>query len=246
MTAMEINNMQNKQIITAFILGAGLGTRLRPLTENIPKPLLEISGRPIITYAMEHLLSAGVKRFIVNTHHCANKYAEAFPKNNYKDIPITFRHEPVLLDTAGGIKNIEDLIGEDERIIVYNGDIITNMPIEMLIRKHFKLKTSVTLALRSQGPLLNVNIDDNGYVCDMRHILKNQGAKSCLFAGIYIVEKSFLSRLQQGKVESIVIPLVKMIKENPRSLGGAVIDDGYWHDLGTIEEYEKLKKTGIN
>ncbi len=238
--------MQNKQIITAFILGAGLGTRLRPLTENIPKPLLEISGRPIITYAMEHLLSAGVKRFIVNTHHCANKYAEAFPKNNYKDIPITFRHEPVLLDTAGGIKNIEDLIGEDERIIVYNGDIITNMPIEMLIRKHFKLKTSVTLALRSQGPLLNVNIDDNGYVCDMRHILKNQGAKSCLFAGIYIVEKSFLSRLQQGKVESIVIPLVKMIKENPRSLGGAVIDDGYWHDLGTIEEYEKLKKTGIN
>lgn len=238
--------MQNKQIITAFILGAGLGTRLRPLTENTPKPLLQIGGKSIISYAMQHLRTAGVKRFIVNTHHCPEKYKEAFPENNWKGIPITFRHEPALLDTAGGIKNIEDLIGEDERIIVYNGDIITNMPIEMLIRKHFKLKTSVTLALRSQGPLLNVNIDDNGYVCDMRHILKNQGAKSCLFAGIYIVEKSFLNRLQQGKVESIVIPLVKMIKENPRSLGGAVIDDGYWHDLGTIEEYEKLKKTGIN
>jgi len=238
--------MQNKNINTAFILGAGLGTRLRPLTENTPKPLLQIGGKSIISYAMQHLRAAGVKRFIVNTHHCPEKYKEAFPENNWKGIPITFRHEPVLLDTAGGIKNIEDLIGEDERIIVYNGDIITNMPIEMLIRKHFALKTSVTLALRSQGPLLNVNIDDNGYVCDMRHILKNQGAKSCLFAGIYIVEKSFLSRLQQGKVESIVIPLVKMIKENPRSLGGAVIDDGYWHDLGTVGEYEKLKKTGIN
>ena len=79
---------------------------------------------------MEHLRAIGVKRFIVNTHHCAEKYAEVFPKNNWQGIPITFRHEPVLLDTAGGIKNIEDLIAEDERIIVYNGDIITNMPLE--------------------------------------------------------------------------------------------------------------------
>ncbi len=234
-----------KNITTAFILGAGLGTRLRPLTENIPKPLLEIGGRPIITYAMEHLRAIGVKRFIVNTHHCAEKYAEAFPENNFKGIPITFRHEPVLLDTTGGIKNIEDLIADDERIMVYNGDIITNMPIELLIRKHFELKTSVTLALRSTGPLLNVNVDKEGFVCDMRHILKNEGMKSCLFAGIYIVEKSFLGRLTVGKIESIVLPLVEMIKENQRSIGAVVIDDGFWYDVGTVEEYEKLKRKGI-
>jgi NDP-sugar pyrophosphorylase family protein len=237
--------MINKKNNTAFILGAGLGTRLRPLTENTPKPLLEIGGRPIITYAMAHLRAVGVKRFIVNTHHCAGKYAEAFPENNWKGIPITFRHEPVLLDTAGGIKNIEDLIAEDERIIVYNGDIITNMPIELLIKKHFELKTSVTLALRSTGPLLNVNIDKEGFVCDMRHILKNEGVKSCLFAGIYMVEKSFLKRLTAGKIESIVLPLVEMIKENRCSVGGIVIDDGCWYDLGTVDEYNKLVKAGI-
>jgi NDP-sugar pyrophosphorylase family protein len=237
--------MQNKQINTAFILGAGLGTRLRPLTENIPKPLLPIGGRPIITYAMEHLKAIGIKRFIVNTHHCSEKYKEAFPKNSWEGIPITFRHEPVLLDTAGGIKNIEDLIADDKRIIVYNGDIITNMPIELLIRKHFELNTSVTLALRSTGSLLNVKVDKDGFICDMRHILKNEGVKSCLFAGIYIVEKSFLRRLTVGKIESIVLPLVEMIKENPRLVGGVVIDDGCWYDVGTIEEYEKLSKTGI-
>jgi NDP-sugar pyrophosphorylase family protein len=234
-----------KNINTAFILGAGLGTRLRPLTENMPKPLLEIGGYPIITYAMGHLRAVGVKRFIVNTHHCAGKYTEIFPENSYKGIPIVFRHEPGLLDTAGGIKNIEDLIAGDERIIVYNGDVITNMPIELLIRKHFELKTSVTLALRSTGPLLNVNVDKDGFVCDMRHILKNKGVKKCLFAGIYIVEKSFLKRLEAGKIESIVLPLVEMIKENPRSVGGVVIDDGNWYDLGTIEEYQRLSKTGI-
>ncbi|PKN38893.1 MAG: hypothetical protein CVU62_01445 [Deltaproteobacteria bacterium HGW-Deltaproteobacteria-2] len=237
--------MNDKQINTAFILGAGLGTRLRPLTENTPKPLLEIGGHPIITYAMGHLRAVGIKRFIVNTHHCAEKYTGAFSENNWKGIPITFRHEPVLLDTAGGIKNIEDLIAEDERIIVYNGDIITNMPIELLIRKHFELKTTVTLALRSIGPLLNVNVDQEGFVCDMRHILKNEGVKSCLFAGIYIVEKSFLKRLTAGKIESIVLPLMEMIKENPRSVGGVVIDDGSWYDVGSISEYEKLKREGI-
>jgi len=237
--------MQNKQINTAFILGAGLGTRLRPLTENTPKPLLEIGGHPMITYAMAHLRAVGIKRFIINTHHCAEKYAETFPDNNYKGIPITFRYEPVLLDTAGGIKNIEDLIAEDERIIVYNGDIIANMPIELLIRKHFELQTSVTLALRSTGPLLNVSVDKDGFVCDMRHILKNDGVKKCLFAGIYIVEKYFLKRLTAGKIESIVLPLVKMIKENPRSVGGVIIDDGGWYDVGTVAEYEKLSKTDI-
>jgi len=237
--------MHNKQISTAFILGAGLGKRLRPLTENTPKPLLEIGGRPMITYAMAHLRAVGVQRFIVNTHHCAGKYAEAFPQNNWKGIPITFSHEPVLLDTAGGIKNIEDLITEDERIIIYNGDIITNMPIELLIRKHFELKTPVTLALRSTGPLLNVNVDQEGFVCDMRHILKNDGVKNCLFAGIYIVEKSFLKRLTEGKIESIVLPLVEMIKENPHSVGGVIIDDGSWYDVGTVEEYNRLNKVGF-
>ncbi|PKN52889.1 MAG: hypothetical protein CVU55_06615 [Deltaproteobacteria bacterium HGW-Deltaproteobacteria-13] len=237
--------MKTKQINTAFILGAGLGTRLRPLTENTPKPLLEIGGYPIITYAMGHLRAVGIKRFIVNTHHCAEKYAEVFPEGNWQGIPITFRHEPVLLDTAGGIKNIEDLIAEDERIIVYNGDIITNLPMELLIRKHFELRTSVTLALRSTGPLLNVNVDQEGFVCDMRHILKKPGVKSCLFAGIYIVEKSFLKRLTAGKIESIVLPLVEMIKENPRSVGGVIIDDGSWYDVGTVDEYNKLNKAGF-
>jgi mannose-1-phosphate guanylyltransferase len=237
--------MQNKRIDTAFILGAGLGTRLRPLTEQTPKPLLEIGGRPIIIYAMDHLLTIGVKRFIINTHHCAEKYAGTFPKKNYQDIPIIFCHEPILLDTAGGIKNIEDLIAGEERIIVYNGDIITNMPLAPLLERHFARQMEVTLTLRGSGHLLNVNIDKDGYVCDMRHILKNQGVKNCLFAGIYIVEKSFLKRLTAGKIESIVLPLVEMIRENPRSVGGVVIDQGYWYDVGTIDEYNKLNKNGL-
>jgi len=235
----------DREINTAFILGAGLGTRLRPLTENMPKPLLPIGSRPMITYAMDHLRAIGVQRFIVNTHHCPDRYQEAFPNGSWQGIPITFRHEPALLDTAGGIKNIEDLIAQDERIIVYNGDIITNLPLGPLINRHFDLRTHVTLTLRSRGPLLNVNIDSEGFICDMRNTLNRPGIQSCLFAGIYIVETAFLKHLSEGKIESIVLPLLESIKEDPRSVGGVVVDEGFWYDLGTIEEYNKLRQQNL-
>ncbi len=118
-------------------------------------------------------------------------------------------------------------------------------PSRLCWKNILQLKTEVTIALRSNGPLLNVNIDQKGFICDMRHTLKNPGIQSCLFAGIYIIETKFLQRLEAGRVESIVLPLVGMIKENPRSVGGIVIDDGYWHDVGTLDEYEKLNQKGF-
>src|SRR5512136_865999 len=121
--------MSRRKFKTAFILGAGLGTRLRPLTERLPKPLLEMGGRPIITYAMDHLLKHGVDRFIVNTHHCPEVYLEKFPDRQWHGAPIFFRHEPILLETEGGMKNIEDLLREDQAFFCYNGDIITDLPL---------------------------------------------------------------------------------------------------------------------
>ena len=232
---------KNRRIQTAFVLGAGLGTRLRPLTNDCPKPLLKVAGRPIITFAMDHLISAGVERFIVNTHHCAGMYERAFPGGNWRGIPIIFRHEPVLLDTGGGLKNIEDLLDPEETIFVYNGDVITNLSLQRLAEAHYERKEEVTLALRSGGHLLNVSLDEKGDVCDMRGLIGNPGVKRCQFTGLYIVEKRFLGRMEAGRVESVVPVWVSMIRENPGSVAGIVIDDGEWHDIGSVEEYERVK-----
>lgn len=227
-------------IKTAFILGAGLGTRLLPLTNACPKPLLPSGGRPIITYAMDHLITTGVERFIVNTHHCAEVYHQVFPDNQWRGIPIVFRYEPVLLDTAGGLKNIEDLLEDDGSIFVYNGDIISDMPLELLVSAHFSKKKEATLALRSSGFPLNVNIDERGNICDLRRILGVSGVRSCLFTGIYIVNTSFLHRLEAGRFESVVSVFIDMIQEEPGSVAGALIDEGRWHDIGSVAEYKRV------
>ncbi len=232
------------KIKTAFILGAGRGMRLRPLTEKRPKPLLPVGGRPLITFAMDHCLNVGIERFIVNTHHCSAAYDEAFPERSWRGVPILFRHEPVLLDTAGGLKNIEDLLSEDETILVYNGDIISDLPLECLLERHAAGGREITLALRSEGPLRNVALDADGVVCDLRGLLGNPGLRLCLFTGIYVVEKDFLRRFVRDKAESVVPVFAEMIRELPGSVGSVVIDEGGWEDIGDPEAYERIRASG--
>jgi mannose-1-phosphate guanylyltransferase len=233
--------MQNgRRFKTAFILGAGLGVRLRPLTEHCPKPLLEIGGRPVITYAMDHLLGTGIDRFIVNTHHRPEQYLEKFPERKWRGVPIIFRHEPTLLETAGGLKNIEDLLEEDKTILCYNGDILANLPLQKLLDLHEQKQPEATLVLRSRGPVLNVSLDERQEICDIRHLFKKPGIQSCLFTGIYAIDTSLLGFIEAGKVESIIPIFIQRIREKPGSIAGTIIDEGDWQDIGSLEIYEAL------
>lgn len=231
----------------AFILGAGLGTRLRPLTDQLPKPLIPVFHKPLITYAFDHLLAVGVRELIVNTHHLPQCYDHAFPEKNYHGATITFRHEPVLLETAGGIANIADLV-RDESFLVYNGDILTDLPLAPLLQAHATGENIITLALRSCGPSQHIAFDSaRGCVTDIRNKLGTGNSGTHLFTGIYAVRPDFLQHLEHGKIESVISIFLKLI-ENGVRIGGVVIDEGLWWDLGDKASYQdahhELQKLG--
>jgi NDP-sugar pyrophosphorylase family protein len=219
-----------------FVLGAGLGKRLRPLTEVRPKPLVPVCNRPLITYAFDHLLAHGFNRFIVNTHWLADEYAREFPEGAYRGRPIVFRHEPEILETAGGIKNVEDLIQSDD-LLVYNGDILTDLPLAPALKAHREAQNEVTMILRSKDGPLQVSFDrPSGRVTDIGNRLGAVQPEQFLFTGLYVVSRAFLARIPAGEKIGVVPVFLQMIQETAR-LGGVVIDEGHWWDLGEREQY---------
>jgi mannose-1-phosphate guanylyltransferase len=221
----------------AFVLGAGLGTRLRPLTERRPKPLIPVANRPLIAYAFDHLLGSGVESLIVNTHWRAEAYRSYFPDSSYRGAPLVFREErPEILETAGGIGNVRDLIGE-EPFFVYNGDILCDLPLEPAIQAHFSRGNEVTLILRSHGGPLQVAFDaEGGRVADIGDRVDPSAGPRFLFTGIYVVNPGFIRRIPPGEKLGVIPIFCDMIRQGA-SLGGVVIDDGQWRDLGVRGQY---------
>ena len=223
--------------LTAFVLGAGLGTRLRPLTNRRPKPLVPLVGRPLIAYAFDHLRSFGVQRFVVNTHWRADRYREFFPGAAWRECPIRFFDEqPEVLETGGGIWNARESL-RDGAFVVYNGDILTDLPLKSAWEEHVASGAEVTLVLRSTGANRNVTFDrESGRVLDLRRTLRPDMEPQHLFTGIYFVQPQFIDRIPPRQKISVVPIFHEMIRAGFR-VGGVVVDAGDWRDLGTREEY---------
>ncbi len=230
-----------QKIDTAFVLGAGLGTRLRPLTENTPKPMLKIGGRPLIEIIFDKLLAAGVRKIIVNTHHASSVYAEYFKGDSYRGAKLQFIYEPTLLDTGGALKNALPLLDEHRGVLVYNGDILSDVNISAFLEKFALSNEPASLVLRDCGSNKNVSVKGD-WVCDMRFALGASFDKTAQFTGIFAARGEFFELLK-SKSEAIfssVDIFLKLIKSSPCSIS-AHFDNSAWDDIGSIEVYEKLR-----
>jgi len=158
----------------AMILAAGLGTRLRPLTDNNPKALVELNGRTLLEITIERLKSFGVTEIIVNVHHHAEKIAAFLKSKNNFGIRIELsREDDLLLDTGGGLKKaawffLEDPKNLDEPFLLHNVDVLTTIDFRQMLAAHKKSSALATLAVQQRPSSRQLLFDDNGLLCGRR------------------------------------------------------------------------------
>ena len=221
----------------AFILGAGLGTRLAPLTSILPKPLMPVFQKPLIHHTMDHFMRCGVDSFIVNTSCLPLMWERAFPEGAYRGRTVTFSHEDEPLDSGGGVKKIRPLLANPAApLLVHNGDIWTDIPVAELLEAHRAGGNLVTLALRSVDGKKNVGFNPaTGKVTDMRHALGVDPGQY-QFAGMYIMEPQVFDLFPAGEDKFSVVPtwleLIRLGK-----VGGHVCDWANWRELGSPQTY---------
>ena len=219
----------------AFILGAGLGTRLAPLTHILPKPLMPVFQKPLIQHTMDHYIRCGVTEFMVNISCLPLMWERAFPEPQYRGCPVGFSHEETPLDSGGGVKKIMPWVKPGEPLLVHNGDILTDIPVADLLAEHKRRGNLVTLALRSVDGKRNVGFDEEtGGITDMRHALGvNPGTHQ--FAGVYLMEPEVAELFPEEEMFSIVPIWLELIKQG--RVGGVVFDWANWHEIGSPAGY---------
>lgn len=252
----------SENLKTALILCAGYGTRLRPLTDKLPKPLLPVRGKPAIFAVMDKLRAAGVDDFLINVHHLPEKFAEIFelPPDSFKRGRLAKTHycgssvrlvfEPQILDTGGAVKNILPFIDTSKPLVVHNGDIYFDCPADEFLSAAQEnvsdAACAATLCLRSGGNMSNVGVDSLGNVCDMRFALAAPYEKIAQYAGFFVLNPLIFDRFRRAKTAkfSVVDIFLDALRAGER-ITGFFADGGEWADIGTRAEYARLNSRGL-
>ncbi|HVS15414.1 MAG TPA: sugar phosphate nucleotidyltransferase [Thermoanaerobaculia bacterium] len=233
--------------IRALVLSAGLGLRLRPLTAQLPKPLLPVFGRPLVAHSLERLAEVGCEAVALNVHHLAAAIEKSVGAE-WRGIPLTYSHEEELLGTLGALRPLRDFLAPADLILVINGDSLCRWPLRRLIRRHLRARPAATLLVSERAETARfgggIGIGGDGVIRDFRrgatpepHGPERQGFVRRVFAGAHVIEPRLLEAVMAGEGAGC---LVRDLYE-PLLAGGEVlraVPTGVrWHDLGTPERY---------
>ena len=216
----------------AMILAAGLGTRLRPLTERRPKALMPVANRPIIARVIEYLKTQGVSEIVVNAHHHHAQLLSYLESGKPFGLPVQVRVEKEILGTGGGIKNTQDF-WDDAPFPVINGDILTDIPLAEAYENHVRSGALATLVLHHCEPFNQVQVDSHWNILD---IAKQRMAGRLAFTGIHVISPELLSHIPEGIFYDIIVCYQKLISS--RGMVRAFVSEGHrWRDIGSVQSY---------
>lgn len=219
------------------MLAAGLGTRMRPLTERRAKPALPVLNRPLILHTLERLARAGVSDVVVNLHHRPSSVRRAVGRGRPFGLRVRYSREARILGTGGGLRRALPLLGRGP-VLVVNADVLFDFDLRALLRRHRESGALATLALRPNpdpsryGPIVT---DPSGRVLSLAGRPPGARGRVSLFTGVHVVEATLLERLPRGVSDSVRDLYAPLVAEGGLVAGVRV--RGAWYDLGDPAHY---------
>ena len=228
-------------IRTAMVLAAGFGSRLRPLTDHMPKPLIPIGRGHLLDWILSSLADAGVRRVAVNTHHLSEQI-ENHLREGHDGLDVTIFHEPAILGTGGALVNARSLLGRDERFLLVNGDVLCNPDYAALAEAMTAAMADdaeAVLLLTDEPRINTVRLGADGRVRDLAGLIGTAPAAADsmrTYTGIAAFSRRFLDRLPPGRSE-LAPALCAALRDQAGAVRGHQHENGLWHDLGTPARY---------
>jgi NDP-sugar pyrophosphorylase family protein len=234
----------------AMILAAGLGTRLKPLTDNIPKALIRVKNRPLIACVIDRLKQFGVTEIIINVHHFGEKIIEYIRQEKNFKIRIEVSIEPTLLDTGGGLKKAGWFFDDDKPFILHNVDVLSDINLTRMIEHHRNNDAIATLAVRSRDTTRYLLFDENdllvGWKSDKKEKLIESirtisHVNSLSFMGVHVLSPRIFSKFYAKEKFSIIDAYINLAEKNEH-IGAFRADSCFWMDLGRPERINKAEQ----
>ncbi len=229
-----------------MILAAGLGTRLRPLTDNRPKALVEVAGHTLLEIALSRLRSFGVTEVVINVHHFADMIVEYLKAHNNFSTRIEVSREDILLDTGGGLKKAGYFFpgskGE-EPFILHNVDVVSTIDLDRLVQFHEEHQALATLAVQDRETSRYLLFDDQAKLCSRQAgndgeaelARPSQATQALAFTGIHVISPRLLQLMTEDGAFSIITTYLRLAAQGEKILAFRA-DEFYWRDLGRPED----------
>jgi NDP-sugar pyrophosphorylase family protein len=236
----------------AMILAAGLGTRLRPLTDDRPKALVEVAGRTLLEITLSRLRRFGVREVIINVHHRAEMIVEYLKKNNNFGMGIEISREEILLDTGGGLKKAAYFFlgdSSEKPFILHNVDVISTIDLGKMVRSHTESHALATLAVQDREASRYLQFDQDLQLCGRRAARDSkpelvgspEKVQDLAFSGIHVISPRFLAVMGEEGVFSIIRTYLRLAGDREKILAFRA-DEYYWRDLGTSENVKQAAR----
>jgi NDP-sugar pyrophosphorylase family protein len=236
----------------AMVLAAGLGTRLRPLTDERPKALVEVAGRTLLEITLTRLRDFGVRGAIVNVHHFADQVVDYLQSNRNFGMRIEVSREDVLLDTGCGLRKaawffLEDAQRSEESFILHNVDVISTIDLARMVRAHAESHALATLAVQKRESSRYLIFDGQLKLCGRQKREQQEMVRAAphpaalAFSGIHVVSTRLLRMMKEEGVFSIIDTYLRLAGEG-EEIQAFPADQYYWRDLGTPESLRRAEE----